>query len=411
MHLLYRISCFCLLLSTSLSGTAQEGIHFIHGLSWQQIREKARTERKYILVDCHATWCGPCRQMEQDIFPLPEVGAFFNAHFINVKVQLDKTARDNEEVKAWYADSRQIAEQYKVRVLPTFLFFGPDGELVHQQPGATNRAADFLQLGRQALDSNQQAYTLLRKAAAQQLTADQLRETAIYFLNLQEPAPAIELSNSYMAGLSRPFDAAAIRFIAPFVQSSASMGFRLYQEDTAAVNAVLGPNVAQEKLRHILWKEYFQEPARADEAPDWKAIHKQASARYPALAGMISKMAAEGEVNYYLSRQDTARYLKAVVHYVSRYKKELSVWERNGAAINLAQRTSHLGLLKKALGWMEPCDPTDASQLQTRAQLLYQLGRRTEAMSLLNKALAQAASYQRADLEKLYQKMEQQQPL
>ncbi len=36
-------------------------IHFENGLSWEQIKEKAKAEHKYIFVDCYATWCGPCK--------------------------------------------------------------------------------------------------------------------------------------------------------------------------------------------------------------------------------------------------------------------------------------------------------------------------------------------------------------
>ncbi|MDR6781550.1 thioredoxin-related protein [Pedobacter africanus] len=82
-------------------GLAQDkGTHFEHGLSWQQVKEKAKKENKYLFVDCFTTWCGPCKYMTSTIFPQEKVGDFFNKNFVNVKVQFDKTKNDSEEVKS-----------------------------------------------------------------------------------------------------------------------------------------------------------------------------------------------------------------------------------------------------------------------------------------------------------------------
>ena len=47
--------------------------------------EKAKAENKLVFVDCYTSWCGPCKYMLNNVFVLPEVGAFFNEHFVNVK--------------------------------------------------------------------------------------------------------------------------------------------------------------------------------------------------------------------------------------------------------------------------------------------------------------------------------------
>ena len=56
-----------------------KGIHFEHGLSWQQVQAKAKSENKYVFMDCFTTWCGPCRFMSANIFPLQDVGDSMNA--------------------------------------------------------------------------------------------------------------------------------------------------------------------------------------------------------------------------------------------------------------------------------------------------------------------------------------------
>src|SRR5689334_16594298 len=93
----------------SLSTIAQEtvketGMHFEHG-TWAEIKAKAKKENKNIFMDAYTTWCGPCKMMAKNIFPLPEAGEFFNANYINVKVQLDTTKNDDEYIKGWYRDA------------------------------------------------------------------------------------------------------------------------------------------------------------------------------------------------------------------------------------------------------------------------------------------------------------------
>ena len=84
----------------SLTRAQEQGIRFDKSMSWREVVEKATRENKYIYVDVMATWCGPCQAMVKNIFPQREVGDFYNEHFICVKLQTDKTAKDDEYVKA-----------------------------------------------------------------------------------------------------------------------------------------------------------------------------------------------------------------------------------------------------------------------------------------------------------------------
>src|SRR5580704_17038791 len=96
-----------LILLFPLSAMAQ-GIHFEENSSWQQVQAKAKAEHKYIFMDCYATWCVPCKYMSKNVFTLPEVGDLVNENFISVSVQMDVTPKDNDTVKSWYADAKQL---------------------------------------------------------------------------------------------------------------------------------------------------------------------------------------------------------------------------------------------------------------------------------------------------------------
>src|SRR5258708_30231406 len=89
-------------------GTNVGGVHFIENRGWEQIKEIAKKEHKYIFVDCFATWCGPCKAMDKKIYPNDSVGNIINQDFLSVKMQCDTSKNDGDNVKARYTDAHNI---------------------------------------------------------------------------------------------------------------------------------------------------------------------------------------------------------------------------------------------------------------------------------------------------------------
>ncbi|MBO9573682.1 MAG: DUF255 domain-containing protein, partial [Chitinophagaceae bacterium] len=114
-----------------------QGIQWTN-LSWEQVKQRAKEENKYIFLDVYATWCGPCKEMDKQVYINDSVGNFFNNQFISVKVQADQTTKDNDLIKNWYADAQAISKQYRVLSLPTFIFLSSEGNIVHKAIGFQN---------------------------------------------------------------------------------------------------------------------------------------------------------------------------------------------------------------------------------------------------------------------------------
>ena len=102
---------------------AQDGIRFEQG-DWATILAKAKSAQKPIFIDVYTSWCGPCKKMAKDIFPLKEVGEKFNASFINYKIDAEK------------GEGIEIAIRYKVNSYPTYLFVTGDEVLVYRSLGS-----------------------------------------------------------------------------------------------------------------------------------------------------------------------------------------------------------------------------------------------------------------------------------
>ncbi|MES2328195.1 MAG: thioredoxin fold domain-containing protein [Bacteroidota bacterium] len=143
-----------------MNAQQEKGIHFEQGLSWYQIQKKAKEENKYIFVDLYATWCGPCKQMDAEIYPKETVGNAINEKFISVKIQMDRTDNDNDAVKKWYNDAERLGKDYTISAYPSFLFFSPDGKPVHKSIGAKNEK-DFLSLATDATNPEKQYFHIL----------------------------------------------------------------------------------------------------------------------------------------------------------------------------------------------------------------------------------------------------------
>ncbi|MBO9573744.1 MAG: DUF255 domain-containing protein, partial [Chitinophagaceae bacterium] len=124
-----------LLLPVIASAQLSSGIRWTTGLNWEQVKQKAKQENKYIFLDIFATWCGPCKEMDKRVYVNDSVGDFFNNQFLSVKVQTDQTPNDNEQVKNWYADAQVISKEYRVLGLPTYVFLSPSGNIVHKTTG------------------------------------------------------------------------------------------------------------------------------------------------------------------------------------------------------------------------------------------------------------------------------------
>ena len=122
-------------LSYAFTSTAQE-IAFETG-TWAEIKAKAQKENKLIFMDAFTTWCGPCKWMAKNIFTDKTVADYYNANFINAKIDMEK------------GEGIDIAKEYKVSCYPNLVYIDGDGKLVHRAAGSMEAAA-FIELGKTA---------------------------------------------------------------------------------------------------------------------------------------------------------------------------------------------------------------------------------------------------------------------
>jgi thiol:disulfide interchange protein DsbD len=92
------------------------------GVSWKpyspKVMEQARKSNKPVILDFSATWCTPCRELEDITFRDPEVVKQAQEDFIMVKVDLTTSGNPTYE---------KLVTLYSIKGVPTVVFFDSQG--------------------------------------------------------------------------------------------------------------------------------------------------------------------------------------------------------------------------------------------------------------------------------------------
>lgn len=131
----------CLFFTMGLIAQEAKGVLFEHG-TFAEALAKAKKNKKgpnIIFMDCYTTWCGPCKQMANVIFPMEHVGKFFNANFVNVKIDMEK------------GEGIDLAKKYGIRAYPTFLILDSDGNEINRVVGS-GEADPFIERVKNAMN-------------------------------------------------------------------------------------------------------------------------------------------------------------------------------------------------------------------------------------------------------------------
>ncbi len=174
---MYKIIYVSFFLFCTLGSYAQ-GILFEETQDLKAALAKAKAENKLVFVDAYADWCAPCKMMEREIFTQKEVGDFFNTHFINLKLNVDK-----------YID---IAEKYSVKALPTYLFLDSAGNMQHIGKGLMGKEA-FLELAANALSKENNHRAISKKIKERDNNKSVLKMYLLNEPNLKDAEDLVQL--------------------------------------------------------------------------------------------------------------------------------------------------------------------------------------------------------------------------
>ncbi len=142
----FSIVLLLLVLIAPLTMKAQVEFIEVETLEQMQAAQKKASDGMLMLfVDVYATWCGPCKMMDSEVYTDPAVTDYMNTHYLSVRM-------DGESDFGRIYASEQALEGY-----PSMFIFSDDGERVSKIVGYT--AAEELVTD---LRSIREGYTKLR---------------------------------------------------------------------------------------------------------------------------------------------------------------------------------------------------------------------------------------------------------
>lgn len=382
----------------------EHGIKFLK-LSWSDVIKEAKAQNKYIFVDCYATWCLPCKKMDREVFSDRRIGDFINANFISLRIQMDTSAADDAFVKSWYHEAYQLKERYKVKAFPSFLFFTPNGKIVHRYLSSLTES-DFLKVAKNALLPSQQYYTLLENYGTGNLNKSNLGYLATVSKQIGNDTLADSIAVDYLhnyldtISIDKLIQKKHFDFVSMFagLVTSRDKVFKVMFENANAIDKLVSQKgFAQSFILNVITKEYINPELWPNKkptlsAPNWNRLRTKIKKKFN---NYFSELAViDAQINWYGQKDDWSKLVKYWVKKNDNYGLDTAgmgwVFINNFAWDYVFIHCKNKDTLNKVASWLEiilESHPDDYVTMDTYANLLFKAGRQNEAIIWEEKAL------------------------
>lgn len=279
-----------------------QGIEFFHG-TWEEAIAASKAEEKPIFVDAFATWCGPCKRMARDVFPNEKVGAFFNRHFINMKLDMER------------GQGLEFRKEYPVSAFPTLFFIDGNGEVVHKTKGAKG-VDQFLELGRKVMSMADRSGAYAERYEAGERDPELMYKYVKALNNAGKPSQKI--ANEYLATDPDLSTEPNLLFLIEATTQADSKAFSLLADNKAAAIAVSDEQTVTTRMaeacKATLAKAIeFESEDLLEEAQDKMAEH---------CPDQAEDFAYTSAIEFYRTQRDADNYAKACKKYAKKAIKE-----------------------------------------------------------------------------------------
>jgi len=364
-----------------------QGIKF-EDSNFAAILAKAKKENKLVFVDAYASWCGPCKLMVKNIFPLQTVGDFYNSHFVNAKIDMEK------------GEGIGLAKKYNVKAFPTYLFINGDGEEVHRTLGYVEEK-DFIQFAKDAEDPNKRLTALKQKFENGEKDPEFLKNLAgLTIYNDSEFAGKV-LDRYFQQKTT--LDQEDVQMLLSGTQSTESPLYKIFQAKKTEIIKILPEDKYAKFDKNIKLNTVLKKSYNAD-TKSWNDSYFLAESQKFMTKDEAEKMLKRAKAGRALKNKDIPTYEKLMLE-LYKDSSAASSEELNSLAWNFFENVSTKASLEKAITWAQESVKKDENyaNTDTLANLYNKIGDKKNAKIWAEKSvqLAKSTGQDSTDTEKL----------
>lgn len=364
-----------------------QGIKFEES-NFTAVLAKAKKENKLVFIDAYTTWCGPCKLMAKNIFPQKTVGDYYNSHFINAKIDMEK------------GEGIEIAKKYNVKAFPTYLFVDGNGELVHRTLGYVEEN-DFIQFAKDAGDPSKRLTALKQKFEDGEKDPEFLKNLAS--LTMYNDAEfAGRVMERYFSS-KKELDREDVQMLLSVAQNPDSPMYKIFQAKKDEISKIITPEKYEAIDKNIKISSVFKKSYNA-QSKTWDDNYFLTEAQKFLSKEEAEKILKKAQASRALRDKDFAKYEKLTLE-LNQDTSALSSEELNSLAWNFFENVSNKASLEKALVWAQESVKKDENfaNTDTLANLYNKTGDKKNAKLWAEKSieLAKKTGQDSSDTEKL----------
>ncbi|WP_300671976.1 thioredoxin fold domain-containing protein [Soonwooa sp.] len=361
-------------LGVSVAIWGQNAIKF-EDSDFQSILAKAKKEKKLIFMDAYASWCGPCKLMEKNVFTDAKVADYYNKNFINAHFDMEK------------GEGVTLAQKYFIRSYPTLLFINGDGEAVGQELGYIE-TSEFIKLGEKYNKPSNTQGSLQERFDKGERDPDFL--ISYFKMAIQNnPIKAKQAAEAYFkAKKDLEFSSDEINMLFGSIQSNQDANYQYIVAHKDLLSRYIGNENYEQFLMRINIPKIIQDATNVDKKTfDDQYFIKEASKFLP--ADQVQNSLSIVKLSFYQTVENWTEYEKSALN-VFKTGDGISAGDLVQAATLFNDHVTNKASLVKASMWAEKALMSEDSYRTNAilAQLYNKIGKKSEAKSFAESAVA-----------------------
>ncbi len=156
---------------------------------WDQVTQKAKKSGKLIFLDVYATWCGPCKYLEKNVYTDPQLGQYYNAMYVNAKMDGETDF------------GATFAREHQLEAYPTMFFLTSSADLIAKIVGV-REAGPLLEIGRTVKENSDKIAYYAKNFPMNTLSLQELQKYQAILTTLGQDEKANEVGAAILPSLT-----------------------------------------------------------------------------------------------------------------------------------------------------------------------------------------------------------------